>query len=132
MLSNVSLQKGATGHTIVGGVATAHQDDGLDVKSGVHVVDITESNFLLRPHGTFKNKPASLQGNGKFSKGIRSFNYTIPYLEPDGTVSYPVFRGSFDFPPTMTVAQILQMRLMSAQMILAAGTDNFHNFGTTV
>lgn len=130
MLTNISLLKGATGHTIVGGVATAHQDDGLDVKSGIHIVDTSEPNFLLRPHGTYKNKPATLQNTGKFSKGVRSFNYTIPLLEADGTVSYPVFRGSMDLPPTMTVAQISQLRLMASQMILDAEADNYFNYGT--
>jgi hypothetical protein len=129
-LNNISLLKGATGHTITGGVATTYQDDGLEVKSGIHLVDVSEPNFLLRPHGTFKNKPATLQSTGKFSKGVRGVNFTIPFLEADGTVSYPVFRGTFDLPPTMSVAQITEMRRMAAQQILDAEADNFYNFGT--
>lgn len=129
-INGMQLLKNATGITVTGGTATTYQDDGLDVKNGLHVVDTTETNFLLRPHGTFKNKAASQLATGKFTKGVRSFNFTIPYAEVDGTISYPVFRATMDLPPTMSVAQILQLRLMAAQTIMDAELDNYYLYGT--
>lgn len=130
-ISDLNLQKGATGITITGGTATAYQNDGLDVKNGIHVVDTTEANFLLRQHATFKNKAATLQSSGSYSKGIRNFNYTIPYAETDGSISYAVFRGQMDLPATVATAVVLQLRLMATQQIMDAQLDNFHVYGTT-
>lgn len=129
-INNISLLKAATGITVTGGSATTYQNDGLDVKNGIHVVDTSETNFLIRPHATFKNKAAAAQPGGKFSKGVRSFNFTIPFAEADGTISYPVFRGTMDLPPTMSVAQILQLRLMATQIIMDSELDNYFVYGT--
>jgi hypothetical protein len=131
-ISGITLMKGATGISVTGGTGTVHSADGLEVKSGIHVVDTTEANFILRPHGTFKNKPAARQQDGTWSKGIRNFNYTIPFLETDGSVSYPVFKGELNLPINMSVAMILQLRLMAAQSIMDSELDNYYNLGTIV
>lgn len=124
--------KAPTSFTVVGGTAVTLTEDGFDVKQGVHVIDTTEPNFLLRPHGTFKNRPSTLNGTtGKHSKGVRGINCTVPFLEPDGvTVSYGTFRGTTDIPPTMPLASIKQLRSMAAQMIFAPVLDEYYNYGT--
>lgn len=129
-ITTLSIQKDATSLTVDGGTAAVHQIDGLDVKNGNHVVDTSEPNFVLRPHGTFKNRPASLQQNGKFSKGVRGVNYTIPYTEADGSISYLVYRGTFDIPPTAPTALITELRNRTAQTVIDSDLDSFYNYGT--
>lgn len=129
-INGISILKNATGITVTGGSAAVFQTDGLDVKNGLHVVDTTEANFLLRNHMTFKNKAPVPVAAGKFSKGYRNFNVTTPIADVDGSILYPVFKGAIELPPIMTVAQILQLRLLACQAIMDAELDNYYVYGT--
>lgn len=130
MINGLSLLKGATSISIVGGTAAVHSIDGLNVSNGVHVVDTTVADLTLIPHATFKSKPHALQANGSFSKGKRDINYTLPTTLANGDRSYQVFRGAFELHPELTTAQILEMRLMACQLIMDGELDSFYRYGT--
>lgn len=129
-INGISLQKGATGITVTAGTATVFTDDGLDVKGGIHVVDSTATNFITRPHMTFKNKPAALQSDGTWSKGKRDINLTTPIVLASGKTAFPVFRGTFEIHPEMTAAQILELRMLACQMIMDAELNDFYSYGS--
>lgn len=123
---------GATGITVTAGTAAAFVDDGLDVKNGLHVVDATSTDFITRKHATFKNRPATPQADGSYSKGKRDINLTTPIVHPtNGKTLFPVFRGTFEIPPEMTAAQRLELRLLACQLIMDSETDDFYDFGST-
>lgn len=129
-INGISLQKGATGITVTAGTATTYTDDGLDVKGGIHVVDSSATNFITRPHMTFKNKPAALQSNGTWSKGKRDFNVTTPIVLASGAVAFPVFRGTVELHPEMTAAQILELRMLACQMIMDSELSDYFAYGS--
>lgn len=129
-LNGISLQKGSTGITVVGGTATVFETDGAETKAGIHVVDTTEPNFLLRQHATFKNKPHAVQPNGSFSKGYRNSIVSIPHTLSDGTTAYMVGRITIELHPQCTLAQINELRRMTVQAIIDAETDNYYYYGS--
>lgn len=131
-INGVSLLKAATGIVVNGGTATVFTDDGLEVKNGIHVIDAANPSFQTRIHGTFKNKSPQIQPDGTYSKGSRDLNFTTPILLASGRISFQVFRGSFEIHPEMTVAQILEMRLMACQCIMDAEFDAYYNAGSVM
>lgn len=129
-LNGISIQKSATSMTVVGGTAAVHESDGLEVKNGIHVVDTSVTSKVERPHATFKSKPFALQSDGSYSKGKLSVNYTKPKTLASGATSYQVVRVEFEIHPELTNAEILDLRLIGAQLITDAETDGFFNNGS--
>lgn len=130
-LNGITLLKGTTGMTPVGGTATVYNTDSADVKNGIHVVDNTEANFLLRPHLTFKNKPHSPQADGSYSKGVRNTIYTQPKILASTKITYNVGRVTLEIHPESTAAEIAELRRMTAQSILDSEADDFVIYGST-
>lgn len=130
MINGITLKKGATGISVTAGTDAVWTDDGLDVKNGIHVVDSTSTNFITRPHATFKNRPAQLQPDGTWSKGKRDFNVTTPIVLASGATSFPVFRGGMELHPEMTAAQILELKMLACQMIMDAELDAYYTYGS--
>lgn len=130
-IDGMSLLKGATGISITGGTAAVFESDGLKVSNGIHVVDTTVSDLTLCPHATFKNKPHSLQSDGSYSKGKREVNFTVPKVLASGQTSFQVSRNQFEIHPEMTDAEILELRLMTCQLIMDSELDNFFKYGST-
>lgn len=122
--------KAATGITVTAGTPAVFVDDGLDVKNGIHVVDTTVTSYLERLHATFKNKVPTLLPPGTYSKGKRDFNITFPKILADGSISFPVFRGSFEIHPEQSVSEILEMRLLACQAIMDAELDDYYVYGS--
>lgn len=130
MINGATFMKGATGITVTAGTSAAFTDDGLEVKNGIHVVDSTATNFITRPHATFKNRPAQLQPDGTWSKGKRDINITTPIVLASGLVSFPVYRGTFELHPEMTAAQILELKMLACQSIMDADLNDYYSFGS--
>lgn len=130
-LNGMTLMKGSTGVTIVGGTSTAYDTDAIDVKNGIHVVDNTEANFLLRQHLTYKNKPHAQRPDGTYSRGVRNVVLTIPILLASGKVDYNICRIQLEIVPESTAAQIGELRRQGVQSIIDPDTDNFVLYGAT-
>lgn len=129
-LNGITLMKGATAFTPTGGTGTVFDTDSGQGASGIHVVDMTEANFLLRMHAMYKNKPHALQGDGTFSKGIRNIIFTMPILLASGKISYQVHRTTLEIHPEATTAQINELRRMGGQSYLDSEADNFVFYGS--
>jgi hypothetical protein len=130
-INGMSLSKGATSVTIVGGTATSYVSDGITVSGGIHVVDSTVQDLTLIPHLTFKSKPHRLLPDGKYSKAKREGNFTLPTTLASGDKVYNVARWTFELHPELTAAQILEMRIMTCQAIMDAELDSFYKLGAT-
>jgi len=129
-LNGISLMSDSTGISVIGGATTAFDSDGSSVSNGVHLVDNSEANFLLRPHLTFKNRAYAKQSDDSFSKGLRSVVTTLPITLADGSISYQVSRQVFEIHPEATQAQINELRRLTAQTIIDDETDDFYFFGS--
>lgn len=129
-INGMTMMKGATGITVTAGTSTAFVDDGLEVKNGIHVVDSASTNFITRPHYTFKNRSWSLQGDGTWSKGKRDVVYTQPKVLASTAVTFNVGRISLEIHPESTAAELLELKLMTCQAIMDADLTDFYSFGS--
>lgn len=130
MINGITFLKGATGITVTGGTNAVYTDDGLDVKNGIHIVDSTATNFITRPHATFRNRPATRLSDGTYSKGKRDFNITTPIVLASTAISFPVFRGTMELHPEMSPAQILELKMMACQAIMDAELNEYYSYGS--
>lgn len=128
-IDGISVLKAATGITITGGSASVWESDGAKIDNGIHIVDTSESNFIVRKHATFKSRSPVL-ANGLYSKGKRDVTIVAPKILLDGSVSFPLYRGSFEFHPEMTAAERLELKMLAVQSIMDSETDNFYTFGS--
>ena len=69
-INGITFMNNATGISVTGGTAASFEDDGLEVKNGIHVVDQSVATKTERPHATFKSKGFALQPDGSYSKEI--------------------------------------------------------------
>lgn len=128
-INGMSILKGATGITLTGGTAAVFEDDGKEVKNGIHVVDTTVTDFLVRPYAIFSNRAPLLQ-KGVYTKGYREVTIGTPFMHTDDTIKFPVYRGKFEIPPEATAAQILELKLLACQSIMDAELVNFYQYGS--
>lgn len=125
----MTLKSGATAVTLTGGSDVIYKDDGADVQNGVHVVDTSVATVALRPHSTFKSKPATYT-NGVAVKGKREITHVRPKTLSGGDINYPLFRISFELDPECSAAEMLELKMQAVQHIMDADLNDFFNYGT--
>lgn len=129
-ISTLSLQKDATSGTTVGGTAMALSSDGVEVKNGIHVADMSESNFALRTHITLSTRNPQLLADGTYSKGKRKVTIVVPKLLASGAIAFNVNRQSVEVHPETTVAEQTNLHMLGAQVWTDADLTNFLLYGS--
>ena len=126
----LSLQQDATGGTTTGGTAMALSSDGVEVKNGIHVADMSESNFALRTHITLSTRNPQLLADGTYSKGKRKVTIVVPKLLASGAIAFNVNRQSVEVHPETTVAEQTNLHMLGAQVWTDADLTNFLLYGS--
>lgn len=128
-ISGMTLLSGAT-NSAAGGTAKTFSLDGLQVKSGVHVADLSVTDFRLRPGITFKSRMPAKRADGTWQKGKFSATLTIPKLLADGkTVEYPLGRLEVEPHAESTDAEIIAILCYMAQLCFDTDTVPFFKTG---
>lgn len=128
-LIGLTLLKNATSASATGGTSVTFQPVGVEVKSGVNVADVAETDQTVRTHVTFTNRPARQLGDGTFSKSKRTFTVITPIALADGSITPGVFRGELEIHPKLTQAQVDNLRLLACQCLCDADVLSFLNTG---
>lgn len=129
-IHGMTLLSGAT-NSAAGGTSKTFSVDGLQVKSGVHVADLSVTDFRLRPGITFKSRMPSKRVDGTYQKGKFAAALVIPKLLADGkTVEYPLGRIELEPHAESTEAEILAILCYLAQMCFDADTVSFFKTGS--
>lgn len=129
-INGLVLKKNATGATITAGTDITFESDGTDVKNGVHVTDIGESNFLVRTNITFKTRNPSVQPDGSYSKAKRNATIVVPKILTDGSVSFNLVRVETEIHPESSASEILNLHLLGAQYFTDPDLESFRNIGS--
>lgn len=130
-INGLSLQKNATGATIVGGAAMSLSGDGVDVKNGIHVADMAETDFTIRTNATFRTRNPVKQADGTYSKGKRFMTLVVPKdLGADLGVQFNLIRIEIEVHPKTTVAEMLNLHMLGAQLFADAELQAFLNTGS--
>jgi hypothetical protein len=124
---DLNLQKDATSGTTVGGTATALSSDGVDVKNGVHIADMTETDFTVRTNIMFRNRNPSRLSDGSYTKGKRFITVVVPKDLGDdaGGVVFNLIRIEVEAHPKTTVAELTSLHMLGAQMFTDSDVTDF-------
>lgn len=129
-ITNLSLQKNATGGTTTGGTAMALASDGVSVKNGIHVADMNEVNFLIRTNLTLKTRNPAKQADGTYSKAKRFATIVVPKVIASGEVVFNLVRVETEAHPEMTDAELTNLFMLGAQLLTDSDLTAFFKTGS--
>lgn len=129
-ISALSLMKNSTGGTTTGGAAMALSSDGVEVKNGVHVADMSEEDFTLRTNMTLKTRNPVRQPDGSYSKAKRWGTIVVPAELEDGSISFDLVRIEIESHPKTTGAALTNLHMLGAQFFTDADLADFRNNGS--
>lgn len=129
-VNNAALMDGATGATITGGSALTFTEDGVEIKNGVHVSAASISDFRIRPSITCKNRNATQQSDGSWSKEKRWMTFVQPRLLDDGTYGYELVRIEVETYPDISSTERTTLLMNGAQLLTDSDFANFRDAGS--
>lgn len=129
-LKGMIIAKNATSLTTVGGTATTFNEDGVEVKNGVHVADLAETDFTIRSNVSFRNRNPVLGSDGKYTKGKRFINLIVPKKLADLSIAFNLCRIEFEMHPEMSAAEVTNLRLLAAQLLSDSDVTSFIEVGS--
>ena len=129
-ISNLSLQKNATGGTTTGGTAMALASDGVSVKNGIHVADMGEVNFLVRTNLTLKTRNPAKQADGTYSKAKRFATIVVPKAIASGEVVFNLVRIETEAHPETTDTELTNLMMLGAQLLTDSDLTAFFKTGS--
>lgn len=125
-IRDLAILKDAT-IAISGGTAQSFVPDNAEVKGGVHVVDASETNFLLRESVTCKAKSPTKKADGTYTKEIRSIKGVKPWLDADGVIQYDSVEAFVSLAAGSPNRS--ELRNKGAQFFVDSDTDSFYSVG---
>jgi hypothetical protein len=128
-LNGSIIKKAATGFTVTGGTDVTFSDDGTEVKNGMRLIDMSESDFRVRPQLTVTSKQPTLIGNATYTRDKRTATLSIPKILADGTTVYNRIRVEREVHPEATDAEALELSYRLAQVLFDSDFTNFWKFG---
>lgn len=129
-LYNLGLMQDATSQTTTGGTAIGFEEDGVEVKNGIRLSNMTEDNFILREHVTFRTRTPVLDSSGKYSKAKRFITLVHPKQLADASMVFNLVRIEIEIHPEMTAAEVSDLRLQAAQLLTDSDTQAFISNGS--
>lgn len=131
-LKGAVILSGCTGMTPVGGASRTLSSDGVAVNGGVHLIDAAVTDYRVRPTAIFKYRPPVYNAATKtWSKDRKSFQFVIPEILADGSITYNLVRGEREMHPESLNAKALELNYSASQMFTDADMVNFWGTGTT-
>ena len=129
-IQSLTLQKNATGGTTTGGTSISLSSDGVEVKNGIHVADMSELDFTVRTNATFKTKNPVKLPDGTYTKGKRYATIVVPKALADETIVFNLVRIEVEAHPKTTEAELTNLHMLGAQVFTDADTQNFLKYGS--
>lgn len=131
-VTNATLLVGAT-VAATGGTSTTFVPNGADVKSGIQLVDSTNTNAVTRAVITLRTIKAAVFDTlkGVFTgKTRRSCQLVRPKVLSSGQVVFPLIRIEVEDHPEMSDAERAQLRSEGAQILVDSDFTSFWTLGS--
>lgn len=128
-LQNGTLSDGGS-IAVTGGTTVTLSVDGQQVIGGIHLQDASVSDYRTRPNATAKTKMPSLNADGTYGKGKKSFTLVFPRVLESGKQGFPLVRIELEDFPEMTSNDIDKMCIWAAQALSGASFVNFWRTGS--
>lgn len=124
------LKTGASACTVTGGTDMTFSSTGVTVANGVNVSNAANADFITRENITAKSR-MPVQIGGSWKKGKYSATLVLPRVyEGDTEVKYNLVRVEVEPDPRIAAADLLDLRLMGAQMLFDADFSNLFIAGS--
>lgn len=128
-LQNGTILDGAT-VSASGGTSKTLVPDGVEVVSGVHLIDSSNADVTTQLSITAKSKPASFDTKtGKWAKSKNSMTATIPQVI-DTVQEFPSVYITFSSHPKQTASEKLRLRAIAAQLLVDPDFTSFWDTGS--
>lgn len=129
-LNGMIVKTGSTAMTPTGGSDKTLTTDGVTVQNGLHLIDAANADFRTRANCTIKNKPPTLQADGKYSKDKKSVTYVQPKLLADGSTVFNLVRIEREVHPESTAAEALDLCMIGSQLLADTDLTSFWSAGS--
>jgi hypothetical protein len=129
-IKDCSLNNDVTALTPVGGVALPFEEDGQEVKSGIHLHAPSITDFRVRPNITVKNRNPVLLADGTYTKAKRWMTVVIPKELTSGKITFNLVRIEIEVHPESTVAETDNIAFLGAQLCSDADFQTFIRTGS--
>lgn len=134
-IRDILLHETVTTPAVLGGTTHQFGADGAQVSNGIHLVDISEANYLDRFQITIKNRPTVLNAKtGSLSKEKRSISIARPYvpevngqLVPAG-LNFSSARLEIECHPN-AMNDVPKFRAMLVDLLQSSSVDAFFDRG---
>jgi hypothetical protein len=128
--NNVTLKNNATSMSVTGGTDLVFSEVGQTIANGVVTQAAATADFRIRETLEFKNRNPILQVDKTYSKAKRSGKILVPKILAAGTTAFNLGRWDIECHPECTAAEVLNIRLLTAQALAQAALNDFYNSGS--
>ena len=111
-----AILKDAGVNSVTGGTDVTFRPDGLDIKNGIHLIDVGSTDFVTRMNFTAKYKQPTLNGAG-YSKDKKTITLVAPEVLPDGSVVFDLIRIEREVHPLSASGKAEKLNTLGAQIL---------------
>lgn len=130
-ISGSSLLKGTPAITITGGTAFTISLDGIEVSKGIHVSDISNTDYQTRLGITCRSVPAPFQ-NGVYGKDEKTMKISSPVLLASGLYGFETLTLQRRLYAESAVARSTELNAIGAQLLFQTAYNAFWQTGALV
>jgi len=128
-LQGMQLLSGAT-LSATGGTAVTYTPDGKTVVNGIHLIDASEANFIIRPSILVKSKDPVKMPDGSYTKDRRSIVLFEPFIDSLGKTHLNLIRIERETHPETAAADALDLLKKGGQICFDTDTASFFASGS--
>lgn len=125
ILNNSTAQAAPTG-----GTSVTLTEAGVSVPNGKYIADASNADFLTRLNATFRNRLATKQADGTWSKEKRSAVLVQPKTLADGTTVFNLIRVEMEVHPSTTATERTTLKFNGSQLLTDADVVDFWSAGS--
>jgi hypothetical protein len=128
-LQGMQLLTGAT-LSATGGTAITYTTDNKTVANGLHLIDASESNFIVRPNILVKTKDPVKMPDGSYTKDRKSIVIFEPFIDSTGKTHLNLIRVEREVHPETDAADALDLLKKGGQVCFDTDTTAFFASGS--
>lgn len=115
--------------SVSGGTAKTYSSNGVQVKGGVNLVDVSATDFRTRPSIVARYNQPVLQPDGSYSKAKMTIARTAPQILASGKTVFNVVRCEIELHPEAEATVLDEMKGIGVNLLIDAELDTFWSVG---
>ncbi len=116
--------------SVTGGTTQTFQLSGVDIPGGVEVVDVSVSDYRIRPKCQFKSRLPVQNADGSYGKMKMSVTYVVPFVDSKGVTQFNLVRVEREMHPETTAAAADDLLKKAAQLPIDSDLTAFWSTGS--